>query len=465
MTTVCLRAHAPTCARRAALSGCSRRAALMAGATALLFALVRGVPASAVEWDIEAVEPAMMFITSNLSMALAPDGTPHIAHSMEHYAHYLKRVDGVWTLELPYTAEVGASGLALALDPAGEPWLVFGEGGYYEDTWPLRIARRMGGVWSVRSLPDELQFVAKCDIAFDRDGVPHIAYGDNSGTLRHGWLADGEWRLESVGIGSATGFDVALALDSTGRPYISHWQSDLSDDHYESCTWWNGTMWKRQVLDEHVGGCNCIGSGIALDFKDNPHVAWETHYCRDPVSVRYATYAGGTWQVSTIERDFTDFAAGCSLAVDRSGAPHVAYGTEYSAVGGSSQLRYAHRNSAGTWVHEVVDADGDCGEINSIRIDRNGFLHIAYFAGDGYDQGGEIRYARSREPVGPGPGDLNCDGALNGYDIDPFVLALIDAAAYAATFPDCDRTLADINGDGAINGYDIDPFVQLLTGG
>jgi hypothetical protein len=63
------------------------------------------------------------------------------------------------------------------------------------------------------------------------------------------------------------------------------------------------------------------------------------------------------------------------------------------------------------------------------------------------------------------PGDLNCDGALDGYDIDPFVLALTNPELYAATYADCDYMLADINGDGAVNGYDIDPFVQCLTGG
>jgi hypothetical protein len=62
------------------------------------------------------------------------------------------------------------------------------------------------------------------------------------------------------------------------------------------------------------------------------------------------------------------------------------------------------------------------------------------------------------------PGDLNCDGAVNGYDIDPFVLALTDPTAYAAQFPSCDYLLGDINGDGDVNGYDIDPFVLLLTG-
>jgi hypothetical protein len=71
--------------------------------------------------------------------------------------------------------------------------------------------------------------------------------------------------------------------------------------------------------------------------------------------------------------------------------------------------------------------------------------------------------------VGPGlahafsPGDLNCDGAINAFDIDPFVLALTDPAGYAEEYPDCDYMLADINGDGVVNAFDIDPFVALLT--
>jgi hypothetical protein len=32
-------------------------------------------------------------------------------------------------------------------------------------------------------------------------------------------------------------------------------------------------------------------------------------------------------------------------------------------------------------------------------------------------------------------GDVNCDGAINAFDIDPFVLALTDPVAYAAEYP------------------------------
>ena len=62
------------------------------------------------------------------------------------------------------------------------------------------------------------------------------------------------------------------------------------------------------------------------------------------------------------------------------------------------------------------------------------------------------------------PGDLNCDGAVNVFDIDPFVLALTDKAGYEAAYPTCDIELADVNDDGQINAFDIDPFVLLLTG-
>jgi hypothetical protein len=69
----------------------------------------------------------------------------------------------------------------------------------------------------------------------------------------------------------------------------------------------------------------------------------------------------------------------------------------------------------------------------------------------------------------PGPqlsrGDLNCDGAVNGYDIDPFVLALTSPTEYATVYPSCNILNADTNCDGAVNGYDIDPFVACLTGG
>ncbi|MGE0480034.1 MAG: hypothetical protein AB7Q17_06130 [Phycisphaerae bacterium] len=62
-------------------------------------------------------------------------------------------------------------------------------------------------------------------------------------------------------------------------------------------------------------------------------------------------------------------------------------------------------------------------------------------------------------------GDLNLDELLNNFDIDPFVLALTDPAAYAREYPDGDITRADMNNDGVVNNFDIDRFVECLTVG
>jgi hypothetical protein len=62
-------------------------------------------------------------------------------------------------------------------------------------------------------------------------------------------------------------------------------------------------------------------------------------------------------------------------------------------------------------------------------------------------------------------GDVNCDGTVDAFDIDPFVMALVDPDAFQAAYPACSLSHADINGDGAVNAFDIDAFVQCLTVG
>lgn len=62
------------------------------------------------------------------------------------------------------------------------------------------------------------------------------------------------------------------------------------------------------------------------------------------------------------------------------------------------------------------------------------------------------------------PGDTNCDGAVDFFDIDPFLLALVDPAAYAAVFENCRLTAADCNADGSVDFFDIDLFVACVFG-
>ncbi|MCG3128444.1 MAG: hypothetical protein CHACPFDD_03332 [Phycisphaerae bacterium] len=56
------------------------------------------------------------------------------------------------------------------------------------------------------------------------------------------------------------------------------------------------------------------------------------------------------------------------------------------------------------------------------------------------------------------PCDTNCDGSVNGFDVEPFVDLL------SGSRTPCSPCAGDVNGDGSVNGFDIDGFADALTG-
>jgi len=67
--------------------------------------------------------------------------------------------------------------------------------------------------------------------------------------------------------------------------------------------------------------------------------------------------------------------------------------------------------------------------------------------------------------VWAGPGDLNCDGRVDGADGGPFVTALIDPAGYEAAYPNCGSSEADFDCDGAAGTGDVHDFVTCMLSG
>ncbi|MGE0481794.1 MAG: YncE family protein [Phycisphaerae bacterium] len=95
-----------------------------------------------------------------------------------------------------------------------------------------------------------------------------------------------------------------------------------------------------------------------------------------------------------------------------------------------------------------------------IGIDRDvdGFLDF-----DEHDAGSDPADPASTPNTVRVAGDLNCDGVVDNFDIDAFVLALTQPAVYDTLLPDCTRNNANINGDAFVDNFDIDPFVALLV--
>ncbi len=51
---------------------------------------------------------------------------------------------------------------------------------------------------------------------------------------------------------------------------------------------------------------------------------------------------------------------------------------------------------------------------------------------------------------------MNCDGAINAFDIDPFLDLLFNGGG------PCDVCTGDTNGDGHVDAFDIEPFLNCL---
>lgn len=156
--------------------------------------------------------------------------------------------------------------------------------------------------------------------------------------------------------------------------------------------------------------------------------------------------------------DMTDFEAALG------GAPVRRLTLAYGDFGGNVNLRV--NGSAGFLNLAGFRSLPPSSVVNGVRILRStNQLQLIGVAGPLTDVaigGQELAIDRVCAWAGL-PGDLNCDGAINNFDVDPFVLALIDPAAYAAAFPECDIRGADVNADGYINNFDIDGFAGLLA--
>jgi hypothetical protein len=141
--------------------------------------------------------------------------------------------------------------------------------------------------------------------------------------------------------------------------------------------------------------------------------------------------------------------------------------TDLGDLDGDGDLDWVISSFQGDWRIFVNDGTGNftlLQEISSpqaascatlLDMDNDGDLDLALI-----DELADVFIVVHNQTVG----DMNCDGAIDAFDIEPFTLALLNPGQYAGQYPNCAVVLADINGDGAVDAFDIEPFVGVLLG-
>ena len=112
---------------------------------------------------------------------------------------------------------------------------------------------------------------------------------------------------------------------------------------------------------------------------------------------------------------------------------------------------------AGRWQEllnsQAVEYDGN-------GLTNSGGIESEPIAWDGFAQSAAISLPQMGLLVfGPescNPCDMNCDGLVNAFDIEPFLDLLFDGGVA------CDTCAGDVNADGDIDAFDIEPFLNCL---
>lgn len=267
----------------------------------------------------------------------------------------------------------------------------------------LKYAQKTAGGWEVVTVPRtgaEDHLVGRsCSLALDSDGLPHIAFLDETaGTLNLARKArDGRWAVEVVAgagngdwpgtLGGEVGRMISVVLDTKDREWIAY------RDIHTGAIKVAGRQPNNWAVIE-VDSDTDLGSWIsaALDRDGNMALAY---YDRDQGSLMYAWNQDGSLKQTAADPGERVAASGavlrnpvgqhCALAFGRDALPRILY-----LDGATLELKLVVGEPGGGFSPpRVLSADGAVGFFNSLALGPDG-LH----AGScrlGRNQRGDVR--------------------------------------------------------------------------
>jgi hypothetical protein len=359
------------------------------------------------------------------SIAIGSNDYPQIAY-YEHWPTYGGKLaswnGGGWeisTVYAPYTNGTTLRTASIVLDGSDQAYVLYRDSASAQRvvtvTWD-------GSDWQPMTVDSSGSAAHHNDISLDNKGYTHISYRvstkDRFGTtgnqyrsseLRYGRWDGKAWNIETIaappaastipaekinnGYYNQMGVHNALALDSTGSPHFSYFQSeqwyDGSTWNYSTSlnhAWWDGSAWATEALVSSTGTeeDKYPFSSIAIDSKGYVHISYydESNYV--PMYIRQNSTG---WLPAEQVGDYCDGSNTCGnwsdMALDSSDHPHISY-HNYN----DGELIYAYYDGTDWQTTMVDDCDGNgyCGKSTAIVLDSSNTPHISYRDG-GWDDG------------------------------------------------------------------------------
>jgi hypothetical protein len=313
--------------------------------------------------------------TQSADIALAPDGSAHFAYVSDNPPYAIRYQPLGKASE--FVGMAGDEGradvtLSLAIAPSGKIGLAYTD----DRSGDLIYAERQNEKWITHIVDSEGDVGYFPSLAFDEINNPHISYFDLTGNNLKYAVREGNdrWRVEVVDATGAPGFHIPvgasrLAIDRAGQPHIAYlgFRFKAYDGELRYATR-SKSGWQIEVVDAAKGAGGF--PSLALDSSGKPWVSYyrvsNWDYGRD--ELRVAHHDGRRWQIEVAD-DRDNAGRQSAIALTTNGQPVVAY---YSGLGG--QLHLARRLDR--W--QTQKLEGGIGYRQRLVIDRKDVAHLVY---------------------------------------------------------------------------------------
>ncbi len=298
---------------------------------------------------------------------MAIDGNDHIHLAYSTYTSWAETLvymnyDGTsWT---DYTVSNSAhfGPIGIAVDSNNNPHISYAANGADQCGNGLRIASYTGTAWTYDTVESGNNRGCESAIVIDENDNIYIAYQDRSSSkLMFATDKSGSWDTYLVETGSSQmypGYMTSMAVDQEGQFHIAHFDDENYDLRYSTGSPSSG--WNTDILDSsgHTGR----DPSIAVDAANQPHIVYHTW---SGGNLKYATIDPtiSDWEVSTIANN-ADVGEGNSIFIDDNGIMHVAFNDDTAEV-----LKYTTKSTGVSMTNEITVKFGQLGSVTAYVID------------------------------------------------------------------------------------------------
>ena len=296
--------------------------------------------------------------TNSPSLALDGSNFPHIAYFHDtRYGPpsprilYLKWNGSGWDSPVTVANSSSSGSVSLALDPADSYRPHFS---YIDANNYLSYANYVGGGSGNCGAGNNFQCTVVDNTGQAQspslklyNGKPRVSYSESVAgnvSLKYTFCDincsnPASWTLATIDNSTAhVGYYSSLALDSTGNPHISYYDSPAQKLRYAQAAGSpancgpGGNTWKCEEIDNSN---SFVHSSLSLDSSNKPHIAYNSY----PV-LKYAS--GGSWDLQIVDPSppYGNYFSFSSLALDSLNYAHIGYQTT------TGILKYAHQVEA-----------------------------------------------------------------------------------------------------------------------